>query len=386
MRSSLFHVLFLLPFFCFSSAVAQRPPSAGGPPPNVNTGARPVDTPTRPESVQDSGVYGYWRNMTDQGRAGGALLGRVAIEGEVLPWDPILVTLSCNGTTSATTQTDPKGDFLIMPTKVTGELSQLGDRERQMEVHYEGCIVQAFLTGFRSTKTTISIRNLRDDPNIGTVTLSRDSNARATAMSATSQAAPEEASKLWNKAGGELRANKPDRARKDLENAVQVYPQFADAWYQLGRLQMLSSPHDAQICFQKALAADPKFSLPLEQLAALSVQQENWQLSTENTLRYLQLDPAGTPRIWYYSALANFQLGKLNAAEYSAQKLMTADPLHNIRNGEQLLAAILARKSDYAGALEHLRNCLTYTPDGPEAKMLKEQIAQLEHRAPAAKN
>ena len=383
MRSSLWLSL-LLPFLYSSSAVAQR--GAGGPPPNVNTGPRPVESPTRPDSVQDSGLYGYWNNMTAQGRAGGALLGKVAIEGEVLPWDPILVTLSCNGTTSATTQTDPKGEFLIMPTRVAGELSQLGDRERQMEVHYEGCVAEAFLTGFRSTKTTISVRNLRDDPNIGTITLSRDSKARATAMSTTSQAAPDEASKLWSKAGGELRGDKPDRARKDLEKAVQIYPQFADAWYQLGRMQMLSSPHDAKMCFQKALGADPKFSLPLEQLAALSVQQEDWQGSTENTLRYLQLDPAGTPKIWYYSALSNFQLGRLNAAQYSAQKLMAADPLHNIRSGEQLFAAILARKADYAGALEHLRNCLTYTPDGPDAKMLKEQIAQLERRASAAKN
>lgn len=383
MRCSVLFLLCSFLFFGSSFMVAQR---GGGPPPNVNTGPRPIQSPTRPDSVQDSGLYGYWRNMTDQGRAGGALLGKVAIEGEVLPWDPILITLSCDGKASAATQTDSKGEFLIMPAKIAGELSQLGDRQRQMEVHYEGCIVQAFLTGFRSTRTTISVRNLRDDPNIGTITLSRDSNARATAMSTTSKAAPDQALKLWNKAGEEIRSDKIDRARKDLEKAVDVYPQFADAWYQLGRLQMLSSPRNAKMCFEKALAADPNFSPPLEQLAALSIQQEDWQSAAENTLRYLQLDPGGTARVWYYSALANFQSGKLNAAEYSAQKLVSADPLHNIRNGEQVLAAILARRADYAGALEHLRNCLTYTPDGPDAKMLKEQIVQLERRVPAAKN
>jgi len=65
---------------------------------------------------------------------------------------------------------------------------------------------------------------------------------------------------------------------------------------------------------------------------------------------------------------------------------MTADPLHNIHNGEQLLAAILARKADFAGALAHLRNTLTYTPDGPDAELLKQEIAQLQKRAAASSN
>jgi tetratricopeptide (TPR) repeat protein len=329
-------------------------------------------------------MYGYWTHMTDQGRAGGALLGKVVVEGEMLPWDPILVTVNCLSNTVFTTQTDPKGSFVINPANVPGELSQQGDRQRQMQVHYEGCVVEAFLTGFRSTKLAITERHLRDDPSIGTVTLSRDSNARATAMSATSQTAPPAAAKLWSKAGAEMLAGKPDRAREDLEKAVRAYPAFADAWYQLGRMQMLSSPRDARACFEKAIAADPKFLPPFEQLAALAAQQEDWQGVVSNTNRSLELNPDGGMRIWYFDALANFQLGKIDAAEGSAKRLMVADPLHNIRNGEQLYAAILARKADYAGALAHLRNCLTYIPDGPDANLLKQQIAQLQrHVSPA---
>jgi hypothetical protein len=359
-----------------SNLAAQRePPPVSAPPP----GARQPSA-TRPDSIQDSGLYGYWTNMTQQGRAGGTLLGRVTIEGEVLPWDPILVTVACKGNTAYTTQTDPKGEFLILPSKFPGELSQQGDRERQMEVHYEGCVVQAFLTGFRSTRITITVRHLRDDPSLGTLTLSRDSSARATAMSATIQTVTDEAAKFWSKAGADMLDGKPDRARQNLEKAVKAYPGFADAWYQLGRMQLLSSPRDAGICFGKALAADPKFTPPIEELAFLSIQQEDWQGAVEKTRHFLQLDPDGTMRVWYFNALANFQLGRIREAESSAKKLLSADPLHNIRNGEQLLAAILARKADYAGALAHLRNCLTYIPEGPDANLLKQQIAQLERR------
>jgi len=175
-------------------------------------------------------------------------------------------------------------------------------------------------------------------------------------------------------------AEKPDKAQRELEKAVQVYPGFADAWYELGTLQMQSNPRDARACFEKAAAADPNFVPPYEQLAALAAQQQDWQGVIDNTNRFLQLVPGGSMAVWYYNALANFQLGHADAAQSSAEKLMKADPLHNIRNGEQLLAAILARKADYAGALAHLKNCLTYIVEGPDANLLKEEIAQLQKK------
>ena len=324
--------------------------------------------------------------MTDAGRAGAALLGKVVIEGELLPWNPILVTVSCKDKTMYTTQTDAKGEFVIAPRKIPGELSQQPDQQREMQVHFEGCIVQAFLTGFRSTKKVISVKDLRDDPDIGTITLSRDSQARGTAISATGKDAPPAVAKLWSKAGADMLAQKPDKAREELEKAVKIDPHFANAWYELGKMQLLSSPPDARACFEKAAAADPNFAPPLEQLASLAVQQEDWQSAVNLTRRYLLLDPDGTPRVWYFNALANYQLGAVDAAETSAKTLMSEDPLHNIRNGEQLLAAILARKADYAGALAHLRNCLTYIPEGPDAKLLKSQIAQLQRRLTASQH
>jgi tetratricopeptide (TPR) repeat protein len=118
--------------------------------------------------------------------------------------------------------------------------------------------------------------------------------------------------------------------------------------------------------------------LPYEQLAALAAQGEDWQGVLDNTSHFLDLDPSGNMRVWYYTALADFQLTQLNAAEIAGRKMLAMDPLHNIRNGEQLFAAILARKADYAGALAHLRNCLTYTPEGPDADLLKQQIATIE--------
>jgi tetratricopeptide (TPR) repeat protein len=341
------------------SAHAQRNPSSFHLPPPINP-----PPPTR-ELIQDQ-------------TAAGDLKGKVAVEGGLLPWDPIPVTVTCNGKAAYTTVTDAKGRFGILPSQIPGEVSQQGDRERQITVHFEGCAVEAALTGFSSSVLTITAGNLRDTPEIGTITLTREFTARGTAVSATSQSVPAEASKHWGKAGEEILDHRPDRARRQLEEAVRIYPGFAEAWYQLGTLQLLSNPREAQTCLRKSAAADPAFVSPHEQLAGLAVQQEDWPSALASVDHHLQLDPKGTIRIWYYSALSNLHLGNIVAAENSANKLLAMDPLHNIRNGEQLLAVILARKTDYANALAHLRSCLSYVPDGPDAEMIRGQIAQLE--------
>ena len=81
--------------------------------------------------------------------------------------------------------------------------------------------------------------------------------------------------------------------------------------------------------------------------------------------------------------MANYQLGRPDVAQASALKSLALDPRHTVLNTEQLLAVILARKGDFGGALEHLRSSLKYVPPGPNADLLKQQIAQLERRVHA---
>lgn len=60
-------------------------------------------------------MYDYWTQMSGQGRAGGVLLGKLTVEGESLPWQPVLVSVICNGTTVYTAQSDVQGRFVIAP-------------------------------------------------------------------------------------------------------------------------------------------------------------------------------------------------------------------------------------------------------------------------------
>jgi Tfp pilus assembly protein PilF len=340
----------------------------------------PSDSITRPGSIQDSGLYDYWADMSGQGRAGGALLGKVAVEAESLPWEPLLVTVTCNGKVDYTTQTDAKGSFAIVGLTLPGALGKQGDSQRQMETHFESCVVEGSVPGFRSTAITITQHMLREQPEIGTIMLSRIGRGSATTLSRTTKTASPKAIKFFEKARAEMLEHNPDGAERDLQKAVQNDPGLAEAWLQLGKMQQSSDPQAAKNSFSKALTADPEFVLPYEQLAALAAQSGNWQEVLDNTNHLAQLYPEGTPESWYFNALANFQTGKPDLAEASANKSLALDPRHSVLNTEQLLAVILARKGDLAGALDHLRNSVKYVPPGPNADMLKQQIAQLEQR------
>lgn len=347
------------------------------------TAAQPPSTTTRPDSLQDSGFYDYWANMSAQGRAGGVLLGKLVLEGEPLPWEPLLVAVECKGSVVNLTQTDLQGQFVLRFADQHGVELTPQDAQRQMETKYEGCAVKARLAGFRSSEKIITIKNLRDEPNLGTIQLSPEDRSGGSEVSATTKTAPGNAMKAYEKARGDWLSQNPEGAFKNLNKAVQIYPSFAEAWLELGKLSATSNPQAAKQDYAKAIAADPNFILPYEQLAAMAAQEQKWPDAEENTSHALQLDPAGTPQLWYYDALAKFQLGKSDEAKASAEKALAIDPRHSVPNVEQLLAVVLAMKGEYPEALAHLKNCLTYLPAGPNADLVKQQIAQVEQRASA---
>jgi tetratricopeptide (TPR) repeat protein len=351
---------------------------------SASLGQGSPDTITRPGSIADSGLYDYWGDMSGQGRAGSVLLGKLAVEGEPLPWDPILISVLCKGQMLQTAQTDALGRFVIPATKSFCQPASACSLTHPEPLPLEGCTVQASVPGFGSNAITITERNLRDDPNLGTLTMFRkEARGSGTAVSNTSSAASPDAIASFEKARKEFVGKKMDKAEGDLEKAVQIDPQFADAWFQLGNLEQETDRTKARDYYAKALGADPKFVLPYEQLAFMDAQEGKWQEVVDDTNHQLQLDPRGTLQTWYYNAVANLQLKKMDEAQNSAQKSVALDPQHTIPGAERIIAVVLAKKGDYPGALEHLRKCFAYTPKGPEADLLKKQIAFLQSKTSA---
>jgi len=353
-------------------AARQGQTGAGGSP-SVNYAATGLDP----------NVYRYadLEKLRTMGHPGGFLSGNVSVAGGNLPWAPIQITVTCDGKASFTTTADRNGDFVIAEKERFDATPRNIGREKSFIGQFIGCTVTAALPGFQSSQLTIAPRDLQESPKIGSIKLTPEEGSTGSAVSTTTAAAPKDALKCFHKAREDWLSEKPDRAQRELQKALEIHPQFAEAWYQLGRLQAISNSPEAFNSLSKAAAADPKFVLPYELMAALSATAGKWQNVVDETNHALELNPRGNLDVWFYHALGNYQLKNLDIAETSAAKSLSMDPLHVQPATEQLLAVIQFAKHDHQGALEHLRNCLTYFPPGPNLELVKRQIAQIESGA-----
>src|SRR5581483_6442189 len=166
---------------------------------------------------------------------------------------------------------------------------------------------------------------------------------------------------------------------KDFQKAVDLYPKYATAWFELARIQAKGSDHEAaRKSLANALSADPKFMNPYLLLAEMAANEQNWKDLADTTDRLLKLDAVDYPQAFLYNSVANLNLGNTDAAEKSARGGIKIDTTHKQPKLEQVLAVTLARKKEYGEATEHLRAYLELTPDAPDAAKTRTQLAELE--------
>ena len=264
-----------------------------------------------PSEISGVGNTANFSQLVNQQHGSMQFFGKVVVDGAGLPWNPIPVAVVCDGKTRYNTVTDAKGGFGIMvdaklpDSEIVKTKTDLG---RVTAAQLVGCKVNAVLDGFDSTPVTIANRDVTDSPDIGTIHLHHNEAAAGSSISPTTASAPADAMKEFDKAHSDEIGNHMDSARKHLQKAVNIYPQFAEAWYQLGRLEEAEKPDDALSAYQKAAAADPKYTPPYEHIAAICAVEKKWQDVVDATNHALQLVPAGTPQIWYFDAVGNYNL------------------------------------------------------------------------------
>jgi len=242
------------------------------------------------------------------------------------------------------------------------------------------CELRASISGYRSQAILLDFRHPLDNPDIGVILVHREQPGEdGTVVSARSLAAPKDAKKAFDKGLELVRKGNLEDARKNFEKAVAVYPEYSTAWCELGKLQVAQGQSDiARGSFQYASKADPKYLDPYVQLSLLALRDKNWPLLAELTDKAGQLDTFDYPQVFFFNAVAYFNLHQIDPAEKSILRAERLDTRHKLPEIAHLHAVILLQRHNYPAAAERLRAYLTWAPDAADAEKIRAQVAQLE--------
>ncbi len=330
------------------------------------------------------------------------LSGKVVLD-DGTPAESVVIERVCNGIARPEAYTDSRGHFsfqlgannhVFPDASVTSaadagfggfgsnRTGPFGGSREFTERELMNCEIRASLAGFRSESIPLSGRRFLDNPDLGTIIMRRMGNVEGFTISATTAMAPKDARKAFDKGREALKRKKLPEAAKEFEKAVQLYPKFAVAWFNLGMVrEQQKDIAGARKAYAESLAADAKFVNPYMQLAQIAAQEGNWQEAADTSARLLRLNPYDFPFGYFINAVANYNLRRFDEAEESARNAIKNDPKNRIPKLHHLLGTILAMKQDYAQAATHIRNYLQYAPNAPDTEQVKKQLAEIEKAA-----
>jgi TolA-binding protein len=334
------------------------------------------------------------------------LSGKVVVDDGTPLTDAAMIQTICRGSIRDEGYTDSKGTFSVQlggsaVRPITGTADDTGGRTSVETMSAGGttgsardmrdCDLQAVLPGFTSQQIELASK-MTDFGNadVGTVILHRIGHVEGFTISATSMMAPGKAKKLYDQGREEEKKNKWDAAQEKFSKAVQIYPRYAVAWYELGRVQIQRKDvAGAKNSFHQSIAADRTYISPYEQLAQIAMQAKQWKDLSDDTDEMLRLNSVSFPQYWLYNAIASYFLQNYDKAQKSAQAGLNIDPKHRVPKLEYILGMALAEKHDYPNALLHVRNYIQLAPHAPDVELAQKQVAELERlsgNGAAAKN
>ena len=396
-RRRIFVVLVIAMGLLVPVALAQKPP-APAPPPSAPP-SRPA-TPLPPSSQPGQPELDLVM----------FLLGRVATnDGTAVPND-VLVERICNAGVRQQVHATSRGDFSMQMGSMTDsflDASAGGDRTSQDGVaskasrtgisrrELANCELRASASGFHSSVISlVDLDTFGSSIDVGAIVVQRATKIEGMTLSATPYKAPKDARRAYEKGLEAERNGKLANARKYFEHAVEIYPRYANAWFQLGTVLQKENQNDAaRTAYIQATTIDTKFLPPYLSLALMAYESENWTEVLKLTGHIMGLDPlnqaAATGYIldldalnyaetYFYNSVANYKLDKIEEAEKSALKAEHLDLRTRFPQLHLLLAEIFTRKHNYANAISEIQTYLELAPHAKNADQLREQLAKLE--------
>jgi hypothetical protein len=207
--------------------------------------------------------------------------------------------------------------------------------------------------------------------------------AQRAMIGAASLKVPGKARGEYKKGCSDLKGKKLASAEDHLRKAVQEYPQYAAAWALLGQiLDAGNRIEEARTACAQASGADSSFVPAYLCLADIAAQLNEWHQTLDQANRALALDPVQNLYGNFYSAMAQFHLSNLPAAERNALETIDADHLHRIPQAHLLLAQIYGANHDLYGVAVQLRAYLRVAPNSPDSAAVRKSLADIEAQNP----
>jgi tetratricopeptide (TPR) repeat protein len=377
--------------------LAQKPPTPAPPsPPSApsNRSATPFPSSSDPSQPETDLVM--------------FLRGRVAThDGSPVPNDA-LVERICNNGVRQEVYASTRGDFTMQlgsradsfpgASADSSAPEGVGSRNPDMGIsrhELTNCELRASASGFQPRIVRLlDLDVLGGGVDVGVMVVHRGTKVEGATVSATPYKAPKNARRAYEKGLQAEKSGKLADAQKYFETSVEIYPSSANAWFRLGTVLQKENQKDAaRKAYTQATSVDTKFLPPYLSLAGMAYETGNWNEvlgltdhvldldplnRTADTTYILDLDPLNYADAYFYNAMANYKLDKIEDAEKSGLKAEHVDMLPRFPQLHLLLAEIFARKSNYGRAVSEIQTYLELAPHAKDAEQAREQLTKLE--------
>lgn len=249
-----------------------------------------------------------------------------------------------------------------------------------LAIRLSGCDLRAEAAGYLSSSLRLNPTTLGRVNAVGTIVVYPIERVQGTTVSAASLLVPKQARKKVERARKAAEKEKFAEAEALLRDALAEHADYGEAWLEMGDLHQRQKRYgEAREDYQRAIDADPRYVPPYVQLGWLNTLEQKWQETVRVSEKVLVLDPVTFPEAYYLSALAHYNLGDYERAGRRAEQAIGRDSAHAFPHAHLILANVLDRRKDAAGADEAMRRYLQVAPDGADAETVR---ARLENGRP----
>ncbi len=257
-----------------------------------------------------------------------------------------------------------------------------GDARRQRSRRMIGCEMRAQLSGFRSTILNIMEEPQQGPNEVGTIVLYPNERVQGSLVSVTNLLVPKSARKSAEKARKAVQKRNAAEAEVLYKAAIQEYPKYAEAWFELGALyEGQGKMDDARSAYRESKRVDGMYLKPYMRLAQLAAADQDWRVASDLVEKALELDSINLVEAYFVSALAHFNLREFDLSEKRAKQGQRMDFSNKYPQLCLILANISLVRRDSDNGLKEMKNYLKLAPNAANAAVIRARVRQMEEEA-----